>query len=524
MEKMLADVHTEAQRRLAAQHRSTQRLTTDEREEYLLCKADMAYFIGKYVMILNATDETWLPFDLWPAQRDVLSQMHESRQLIVLKARQLGLTWLCLAYALWRIVFYPIATIGIFSRREEDAKELLDKRLKGMYERLPTWMKAATVIDNNKTNWQLSTGSSAMAFATNGGRQYTFSLVMVDEADFQPDLPGLLTAVKPTIDAGGRMWLISSVNKDLPESRFKKIYRTAKIGSENWRHVFLSWQARPGRTLDWYERQKVECMATTGALDDLHQEYPATDTEALAPRSLDKRISPIWIEACYDEMEPLEHVMGAPAIPGLEIYKLPVNDMRYVIGGDPAEGNPTSDDSALTVLDWATGEECAVLAGKFEPSTFGSHIKEIAAYYNGAPAMIERNNHGHAVIQWVDEHAKRVKLLNGHDDKPGWMSSKLGKALLYTECADHFRTNARMDDPAQATKILHSFGGYQQLASIEGATLRAPEGQHDDRADSYALAQVARAAAIIERVAIHQSPIRNRGGAPNVRRSVRRVR
>jgi hypothetical protein len=236
-------------------------------------------------------------------------------------------------------------------------------------------------------------------------------------------------------------------------------------------------------------------MARTGALDDLHQEYPATDTEALAPRSLDKRISPVWIEACYDEMEPLE-VASAPAIPGLEIYKPPTREGKYVIGADPAEGNPTSDDSALTVLDWVTGEECAVLAGKFEPSTLGSHIQLMSVYYNHAPAMIERNNHGHAVIQWVQEHAQRapgrVGVLNGHDDKPGWMSSKLGKALLYTECANHFRLNASLENPAMATKVLHSFMSYQQLASIEGATLLAPEGQHDDRADSYALAQVGR--------------------------------
>src|SRR5690606_17239541 len=109
----------------------------------------------------------------------------------------------------------------------------------------------------------------------------------------------------------------------------------------------------------------------------------------------------------------------------------------------------------------------------------------------------ERNNHGHAVIQWVQEHARRVKVLNGHDDKPGWMSSKLGKALLYTEAADHFRSNAK-----DGTKILHSFATYQQLASIEGATLRAPEGQHDDRADSYALAQAARAASVQQQVTL----------------------
>jgi hypothetical protein len=468
----------------------------------------MAYFIDQYVLILNATNETWEPFTLWPAQRGILDDLHNNRQLVILKARQLGLTWLCLAYALWRMVFYPIATIAIFSRIEIDAQELLDKRLKGMWERLPIWMKTAFVAEDNKTKWELSTGSSAMAFATNGGRQYTFSLVMVDEADFQPDLPSLLNAVKPTIDAGGRMWLISSANKELPESRFKAIYRNAKRGNYEWRHVFLPWHARPGRTLEWYERQRAQDIAETGAADNVAGEYPATDTEALAPRSLDKRIHPAWIEACYAEMKPLSHVKGAPSLPGLEIYRAPVPGRKYVIGGDPAEGNPNSDDSALTVVDLLTGEECAVLAGKYEPSTFGGYIKLVSVYYHAAPAMVERNNHGHAVIGWLQDNARRVRLLHGHDwdveqhdkqDRVGWMSSTLGKALLYTECADHFKQNAHIEGPKKAVKVLHSFAGYTQLASIEGATLRAPDGQHDDRADSYALAIVGRIEAATNR-------------------------
>ena len=36
--------------------------------------------------------------------------------------------------------------------------------------------------------------------------------------------------------------------------------------------------------------------------------------------------------------------------------------------------------------------------------------------------------------------------------------------------------------------MLHSFGTLAQLAALEGATLRAPAGEADDRADSYALA------------------------------------
>lgn len=469
--------------------------------------------------------------------------IHDNQLVVILKARQVGLSWVCLAYALWQIIFRPIAAVGLFSRRDTEALYLLGHdRLRGMYKQLPAWMKTGheTLIDSGH-EWALSNGSAVRAFPTSAGDSYVSTLAIVDEADLAPDLNRLMRAVKPTIDNGGKLVLLSRVDKTQPESEFKHIYRAAKRNQNGWSQIFLPWYVHPLRDEAWYERQKIDIQSRTGALDDLHEQYPKSDTEALAPRSLDKRISPVWIEACYEEMEPLNTtadlglltadgraeivssqqsaVTRAPAIPGLEVYRLPVKDRQYIIGGDPAEGNPTSDDSALTVLDWLTGEECACLAGKFEPSTLGSHIKDVSAWYNNAPAMIERNNHGHAVIQWVDEHAKRVKLLKGHDDKPGWMSSKLGKALLYTECADHFRRNAQ-----DSTKILHSFSSYQQLASIEGATLLAPEGQHDDRADSYALAQSGRAAAVPDSPAVHQSPVKHRAHSPMVRRSVRRAR
>lgn len=507
----LLKIKAAAELELRRRHRAERERQQAELER---CRADVAHFIATYCHIYNATERNWVQFDLWDAQRGVLQDFGDSPLSLVLKARQLGLSWLALCYALWLMLFHPAAAVLIFSKRDEEAIDLLG-RLKGVNDRLPDWMRASIVVDS-KHDYGFSNGSSAKAFPTTGGRSYTGSLVIVDEADFVQDLDALLNAVKPTIDAGGQMIMISTVDKSRPESPFKRIYRAAKRGRTEWQAIFLPWHARPGRTAEWYEAQRADVLARTGALDDLHQEYPATDTEALAPRSLDKRISPMWIEACYAEMEPLD-VLDAPAIVGLEIYRTPEPGRKYVLGADPAEGNPTSDDSALTVMDVATGEECAVLAGKFEPSTFGSYIRQVSAYYNNAPAMIERNNHGHAVIQWVQENAKRVRVLLGHDEKPGWLSNKLGKALLYTECADHFRTNA-----VDGTKVLHSFASYQQLASIEGATLRAPEGQHDDRADSYALAQAARAASV-DNAVIVQSPVRNRGGGSIIRKSIRRV-
>lgn len=186
------------------------------------------------------------------------------------------------------------------------------------------------------------------------------------------------------------------------------------------------------------------------------------------------------MQRCYAPAKPLDaaRVAGAPAIPGMAVYAAPVPGRWYVLGADPAEGNPTSDESALTVLDRATGEEVAALAGKFEPAVLGGHIDAVGRWYNRAPVLVERKNHGHAVLLWLRDHSP-LQLLVGHDGRPGWLSNSKGKALLYDTAADHFR---------DGETVLHSFAAFVQLASIEGASLRAPEGEADDRADSYALA------------------------------------
>jgi hypothetical protein len=54
------------------------------------------------------------------------------------------------------------------------------------------------------------------------------------------------------------------------------------------------------------------------------------------------------------------------------------------------------------VLDRLTGEEVAALAGKLQPSELARYIKEIGLYYSRADVMCERNNHGHAVILWLN--------------------------------------------------------------------------------------------------------------------------
>jgi hypothetical protein len=462
-------------------------------QELLRCAASPVYFVNTYCQIYDSEVKKWIPFRLWPEQVEAIRAIHTQQLFIALKSRQVGFTWLALAYGLWQMLYRPIAEVLLFSRREDEALYLLShERMMGMYRRLPDWMQSRGLLVDAASHVRMANGSGARAFPSNAGDSYTATLAIIDEADLVPDFDRLLTKVQPTVEAGGKLVMLSRADKSRPQSQFKRIYRGGKAGENNWGAMFIPWYAHPGRTQAWYEQKRRETLANTGSLDDLFEQYPATDIEALSGKSLDKRISPEWLSACYEVRASLSAEIlrreKAPGIPGLKVYRLPQAKRLYCAGVDPAEGNPSSDDSAAVFLDEMTGEEVALLSGKFEPDTFAGYVDQVGQWYNRAALMVERNNHGHAILSWLRSHSK-LRRLPGWDYEPGqkvkegWLSSARGKALLYNGMADAARDKET---------IIHSDKCYYQLSSIEGATLRAPQGEMDDCADAYALAVQAR--------------------------------
>lgn len=461
---------------------------TDNERELMLCAHDRSYFINEYVQIYDKVQRAWIPFRLWEAQETFLDVLIDNAKTADLKARQVGHTWEVLAFGLHEMLFRPIAEFLIFSFKENEASYLLgEERLKGMYNKLPKFLQASEILVDKATQFKLSNGSVARAFSRNGGDGYAATLALIDEADLLPNLQTLLNRVEPTVAEGGRIVLVSRSDKSRPESRFKAIYKAGKDGTGEYAPFFTPWHAHPGRNQDWYDAQCASAMETSGSLDDVHEQYPATDTEAMAPRTLDKRIPPMWIEKVYEERRPLpdadwEHLApNLATIDGVDIYELPLEGVEYRVGVDTAEGNPNSDDSAATVVDRKTGRQVAKLVGKHEPEDFGRYIGWLSKLYREAPVLVERNNHGHAVIMKCGQEG--TPLLEGEDGKTGWLSNRYGKVRLYDELA----LTIKYQNCAIA-----SFRTMTQVQGIDARTLRAPDGQMDDEADAFALAQVAR--------------------------------
>ncbi len=455
----------------------------DVDREIIRCKLNFNYFTHNHVQIKSDAGE-WVPFRLWSAQADVGTDLTTYRLIILLKARQLGMSWLLVSYAVWVAIFEPGSTVLLFSKGQREAKELL-ARIRDVIIRLPVWMQPRKFLTDGATELTLSNGSRFVSFASasSGGDSYTARLVIIDEADLIRDLNLLLSGAKPTVDGGGQLVLLSRTEKSDPESPFKRTYRAAAAGELPYHTIFLPWHARPERDQDWYDAQKAEILGRTGWLDELYANYPATAEEALAAKEQDKRFPLAWLEACFREQPPLS-LADTPFAEwsGIEIYALPVAGREYSTGVDVALGNPTSDDSVAIVTDALSCEEVCVLCGKFEPTVLAQKASEISRWYNNARLHVERNNHGHKCLEAMLSQRPRPNVLKGRDKKPGWWTDPVGKTFMYDTVAECLRRGAC---------IIRSRTTFNQLASLDAIRQEAPEGRHDDRAVGYGLSVLA---------------------------------
>lgn len=448
--------------------------------EYYRCKGDWSYWVRKYVYIYDKVTRRWIPFDLWPAQLKLGVLMRQNRFLIALKARQVGFTWVALSVILHSFIFHPSIHALFYSKTDKEARELLWFRFKGMYNRLPSWQRHRTVIRSSNSDFQIGNGSRVTAMSTEGGRSYAATHFLIDEADYIKNIKNVMLSAEPVVEESGHLWMISTADKSLPQSMFKRMYKAAKMGAVEegdleYLPFFTPWWAHPRRDAKWYLAMKRRLYRRDGNYDALHSEFPSNDAEALSPQQHGKRLRADFVREVYIETDPIQADFG---IAGLRVYREPVPGLQYVLGSDTAEGLPDSDDSTVQVLEYLSGKQAAVLQGKIDPRTLGANIWGISQFYNDAPVLVERNNHGHATIGWLDDNTD-VELLCYSDDRHGWISSTKGKVLMYSSAASAIGDHA---------VEIYDASTFYQLTAIEKGTLRAPKGELDDLADAYTLA------------------------------------
>ena len=132
--------------------------------------------------------------------------------LAIPKTRRMMLTWTMLALHLWAAIFRPNSAVFVQSKKADDSDFLIgDKRMKFIYDHLPGGYNWPT-CRYKQYNLEFGNGSYVMAIGQGADqlRQYTASFIMCDEMAFWEWAEDTWGALKPTIQGGGKVTLISS--------------------------------------------------------------------------------------------------------------------------------------------------------------------------------------------------------------------------------------------------------------------------------------------------------------------------
>ena len=248
--------------------------------------SDFMVFCDHWVWIEDKERHCAIPLKLWDSQRAIIARLTDEALLILLKTRQVGLTWLCAALVLWLAIKNMLHLTVIISASEDHAKEFLD-RVYFIQDRLPDWMKPTvkrrttqelTFITDN-----LESTIKSMPTIEMGAESKTPNLLIIDEAHTIRDVGSIYGASLPGIEqAKGRVIIIAnSVRGGSGWGWIRDTFTASRDGKNKFKRIFLPWTAHPDRPPDFRQRMIDSGMDPI----DVSEHYPESEVEALAAAS-----------------------------------------------------------------------------------------------------------------------------------------------------------------------------------------------------------------------------------------------
>jgi hypothetical protein len=351
--------------------------------EIVRCGRDPSYFFNNYVKIQHPTKGT-IPFKTFPFQDQCVKEFIDNRFTIVVKGRQLGLSTLVAAYAVWLALFQKDKNILIIATKLQVAQNFI-KKSKTIINNLPTWLVLPTVTANNKQLVEFSHGSTIKAIPTSedAGRSEALSLLIVDEAAFVRDFDTLWTGLYPTLTTGGRAILLSTPNG--VGGQYYKLYKDAEAGMNEFKPIKLNWDVHPERDQEWFDKE-TRNLTTRQIAQEYLCDFASSGETFLGD----------------DELKWLYSTIQAPILrEGFDrnvwLWKQPLSEHKYVMSADVARGDG-KDFSTFHIIDLMTGEIVAEYKGKIAPDRFGDLLYEYGVKYNKALLCPENNSFGYATI------------------------------------------------------------------------------------------------------------------------------
>ena len=169
----------------------------------------------------------------------------------------------------------------------------------------------------------------------------------------------------------------------------------------------------------------------------------------------------------------------------LQIWLPPVAGRRYLVAVDPAGGGAEGDYSAIQVLELESALQCAEFAGHIGGLELARLITGLAAEYNRAWVVVERNNHGTGVLAYLESPCACPRVYR-QGGVPGWLTTSLSRPAALGRLGA-----ALVDESARflSRRLLAECRAFIRLPS---GSAGARAGAHDDLVMAMAIGLAAR--------------------------------
>jgi hypothetical protein len=159
---------------------------------------------------------------------------------------------------------------------------------------------------------------------------------------------------------------------------------------------------------------------------------------------------------------------------------------QYLVAVDPAGGGSEGDFAAAEVLEMETGLQCAEYAGHAAGLELARLITNLAAEYNHAWLVVERNNHGTGVLALAETACHYTRIYR-HAGQPGWLTTSLTRPAVLGQLGAAL---VEHPDRFMSARLL---GECRSFVRLPNGSTGARSGTHDDRVMAMAIGLGARA-------------------------------
>ena len=457
----------------------------------------------------------------WRWQRWIAETILFERRCIILKGRQIGVTWVVLACDVAEAILMPDTASLLYRQREDEAIDNV-RRWWTLYWSLPSYFRQGIeVVKPDKVERPGAGGVALkhadgrlseivpMTSAASSGHGRSVRRVILDEGAHIEKLASIRAAVEPAAGRAGITNISTANGRSNPDTgEGNEFHRLWVAPNSGYKRIFLPYDVHPDRGPEWYDNApEVQSLP----MHLRQQNFPRDEHEAFA---LSDRLffDPEVLQSYREKVEVPKYrfdwadATGAMVKRGdarqrkhedgmIRVYREPSPYTKYAISADVSTGRG-ADYSAAYVIDLSTTAICAEFIGKLGADLYAAQLHYLGKWFgtgsgcvrDAVIAVEQQGGYGEAVL---------VSLRDGREGRPSYknlyvhpMSSKLSqdfakvygfpmnqstRALAINQLERHTRDGGL---PWITNDLLYQMEEFVHHDS--GTSPRARDGSHDD--------------------------------------------